>query len=202
MPPEEIVSRPTAEQVLARAICLTHQLYRFNLETLWEDAGGKRAREELQIELRNWRADLEDDLFFPAATQNEAARFSADLGEWAEEDIDEASFGVQAIPYMLWALSLIDELPAAGEQLEELPEIPNFESADDLIGRTSVRSDEELELLLEEAHTLLGELPEDVEDEASIMRAAAIIVRVTSLEWLLGEFEDWDEAFQQDDFVD
>lgn len=200
MPVEETVSRPTAEQVLARAICLTHQLYRFNLETLWEDAGGKRAREELQIELRNWRADLEDDMFYPAATENEAARFAADLGEWTEEDIDEASFGVQAIPYMLWALQLIPELPAPGVQVEELPEIPNFESADDFIGSTSLRAEAELEAIYEEARALVTALPEDMDDEDEIMRAAAIIVRATSFEWLLGEFEDWDEAFTSDEF--
>lgn len=191
------VNPPTAEQVLARVVCLMHQLFRLNFEMSWAESSAPADRQAIKAEYNDWRETLEEDIFLPAASADEKRRLAADLGTWSEDDGISASFGMQAIPFLLWAIELLPELPEMGVAVDDIPPLEMLDDPEELVGDVSLRSRDELDAVLAEAQTVYEEM-EDPDTDEEAAACAAIVARTMTLEWLAGLFTNWDEAWEDE----
>ena len=189
---------PTAEQVLARVVCLMHQLFRLNFEMSWVEATAAEDRKAVKAEYNDWLEAMEDDQFLAAASANEKRRLAADLGTWSEDDGVSATFGLQSIPFLLWAIELVPDLPEIGMSIDEIPPLDVLDDPEELVGEVTLRPREEIDQILTEAQEIYEEMEDpDTDEEAAY--CASIVARTMTLEWLAGLFTDWDEAWEDDD---
>ncbi len=187
-----VLDRPTAEQALARIACLFLQILRMELELEFQEVAGTKEKAELREELEEFRESLQEDPFIAGATTEENRRIRADFGGWTEDDFIVSSFGMDALPPLLFAVQLIDELPPHEESIEEFDEaLSDFES---MIGKAKFRSWDEIEAARDEVEALVTAMPDEPETEEEEFKLAVLEARLAGLEWLAGEFTDWEEA--------
>jgi hypothetical protein len=162
------------------------------LELEFQDATTSKQKAELREELDELLESLEDDPFIAAASGDEQKRLRAGLGEWTEDDFVVSSFGMDALPPFLYAVQLIDELPPHDESVEEFDEaLSDFES---MVGKAKYRPWEDIVEAREEVEEMVKAMPEEPETEEEQVKLAVLESRLAALEWLEGEFANWEEA--------
>lgn len=104
-------ARPTAREVLRRTLCLAAFVLRGEIEQahmVLDRAEELRDVRELAESLNQWL--LEEGLV-EDQTAEEAAAFSHKPGTWPSELVIEAAWWTESLGTLLWALSLVEEMP-------------------------------------------------------------------------------------------
>ncbi len=187
-----VLDRPNAEQVLARIACLFLQVLRMELDLQFQEAAEQAEKEELREEYDEYLESLGEDPFMIAATAPERLRLLSPLGSWSEEDMIATSFGMDALPPLLFAIQLMEELPPHDETVEEFDEALNdFEAT---VGKAKFRPWDDLHEARATIEEMINALPEEPETEEQEVQLAVLEARLAGFEWLDGEFQDWEEA--------
>ena len=134
---------PTVHDVALRALCLaavsTAGAYATAL-VAEPDAAGEV--DEAAADLIEW---VEEDGVEPGLSDGERALLESPLTEWSDLQRVAAGGRAESLGVLLWALSLVDELPPWDEPFDAVEEVPLGETPDELSERSRLRAAEELE---------------------------------------------------------
>ncbi len=138
-----MVGAPTEQAVAVRALCLTAvaaagayaTVLRAEPEAFDEVA-------EATVELTEW---LEEDGLEPSLSADERALLGVPLEEWSEEQRIAAASRGESLGVLLWALSIVADLPAWDEPFDAVDLAPLGETPEELLERATLRTGEELE---------------------------------------------------------
>ena len=97
---------------------------------------------EATAELTEW---LEEDGLDTELSADERVLLGVPLEEWSEEQRIAAASRGESLGVLLWALSLVDELPPWDEPFDAVELAPLGETPEELLERASLRSGDELE---------------------------------------------------------
>jgi hypothetical protein len=140
-PPERpgaVYHRPSEEHAARRSLCLTALLLRVGLEQHGPDADGRGFADGIN----EWLATsgLEGDL-----SQKEQSLLQLPAGSWGRQEVIDALWRTEAHGVLLWALSVIDDMPPYDE-----PFRPMFEESgvmrppDAFLSRVALRDSDEI----------------------------------------------------------
>ena len=134
---------PTLHDVALRALCLAA------VSTAGAYATALVAEPDAADEVDEAAADLiewvEEDGVEPGLSDGERALLESPLGEWSDVQRLAAGGRAESLGVLLWALSLVDELPPWDAPFDAVDAVPLGETTEELVERSRLRAADELE---------------------------------------------------------
>lgn len=141
---------PDTQKVAKRALCLYALIMRGNFEQVVQgsksmnlSAEAEKAvissHEELVSKFDKW---LSKERLAEHQSKTEKRLFATSLGKWENQALIDASWRVQSLAVLLWALSIIDRIPSYDEEVGEKLVIDHIgikKGAQDFMDRVSLR---------------------------------------------------------------
>ena len=134
---------PTDQDVALRALCLTAVAAAGAYATVLlaePDAIDEVA--EATAELTEW---VVEDGVAEGLSDGERTLLLQPLEEWSDEQRIGAAGRAESLGVLLWALSVLEEMPPWDEPFDSVEEAPLGETVDELLERSSLRAREEIE---------------------------------------------------------
>ncbi len=143
---QKIVSPQTAAQ---RALCLRALFRRSQIEVLLAAArrSKKTKNTELETEVRRTNEWLKDEELWLTVSDNEKKLFNAAPGSWPATAIKAASWRVEALGVIGWALGLAEEIAPYDSQLGESPVVRSLEilrASKKFVSEAKLRTEKEI----------------------------------------------------------
>jgi hypothetical protein len=139
-------TRPTAEATTWRALALVSLLFRDNLEReLGDEARPRGVIEKLNTLLLEW---MDRESVRAHLSRRERALVETPLGGWDERAIGDVSWRIEGVGSLLWAVGMVDEIPAYDRLFEldgVMPSLNVFQESGPLIARVRLRPPDELD---------------------------------------------------------
>jgi len=141
------VKHPDQNEAARRALCLGALVMRSKFESIAESASAPMiaVHEELATQLNIWIAD--EGLIASQSTWEKPLVCQA-LGSWTRQELIEASWRVNSLGVILWALSQFEELPSWDTQFtpqESIRPLNLFASTGPFLDKVRLRSEAEIE---------------------------------------------------------
>lgn len=134
---------PVTEEVALRALCLTAIAAAGAYATvLVAEPDATDEVVEATEELTEW---IVEDGLGPSLTDAERELLHLPLDEWSEQQRIAAASRGEALGVLLWALSVVDDMPPWDEPFDAVEEAPLGDTPEELIERARLRPAEELE---------------------------------------------------------
>lgn len=134
---------PDAHAIALRALCLTAIAAAGAYATvLLAEPDATDEVIEATTELTEW---IVEDGLGPALSEAERALLEHPLDEWSEEQRIAAASRGESLGVLLWALSIVDELPPWDEPIDAVEVAPLGDTVDELLERAQLRASDELE---------------------------------------------------------
>jgi hypothetical protein len=139
---------PEQSKVAFRALCLSAVVIRGELEMvahMCEDAGVPPEGLHERVEaLKKW---LRSEGVEQHLSDVERGLFARPLGSWEEQAMIDASWRKESLGVLLWALSVLDAMPAYDEEFPEkvhMERVGWLRPASEFLSKVKVRSPEEI----------------------------------------------------------
>lgn len=134
---------PSLHDVALRALCLAA------VSTAGAYATALLAEPDTADEVDEAAADLiewvEEDGVEPGLSAGERTLLESPLGEWSDAQRLAAGGRAESLGVLLWALSLVEELPPWDAPFDAVEAVPLGETAEELAERSRLRAADELE---------------------------------------------------------
>ena len=135
---------PDAVAVTRRMLCLAFVAARgATASDLRDDPSVREEAEAFDAELRAWLSEqnLTADL-----ERSERVFFEKPLDGLDEQDVINASWRTESVGVLLWALSVLDDLPPYDDEFDGIPDIaPVLLPVDEVLGEVELRDPGEIE---------------------------------------------------------
>lgn len=124
---EQPAAMQSPQNVAFRALCLGGLVMRSVLEGFFHHSNDPADRWTDQVGIRELTGWMAQQGLFAKQTEDEKKLFRHELGRWDEDYLSQATWRVEALGVLLWALGIIDALPAydtlfpTEEMLEAIP---------------------------------------------------------------------------------
>jgi Domain of unknown function (DUF4272) len=180
-----VTERPGARQVVDRALVLYAMVRRASIELIvaeTRDQVRRRQAEAARLETERW---FERESLTGALTDTEQKLFDAPTEAWPLEAIADGMWRKESLGVLLWALRMVDSLPAidrefAVEDLNAAVESPGSVSVFRATAR--LRDPGEIEAAWREADTWFGATEGAIGDDSTLASISA--ERSRALAWL------------------
>lgn len=134
---------PTEQDVALRALCLTAVAAAGAYATvLLAEPDAAEEVFEASADLTEW---IEEDGLLPLLSTNEQDLLDLPLEEWSEEQRIAAASRGESLGVLLWALSVVGEMPPWDEPFDAVELAPLGDTVDELLQRSQLRGREEIE---------------------------------------------------------
>lgn len=120
------VSQPTQEQASKRALCLAALVMRGEFEQMLQrhpKPVSKEPHTRLITSLNQW---LINERLITFQSKEERRLFKKPAGTWSQQELINASWRIEALGVLAWALSIIDKLPEWDTQFDQASIIKAF----------------------------------------------------------------------------
>jgi len=180
-----VTERPSARQTADRALVLYALVRRAAIEVIATDGDDplrRRQAEKARLETERW---LDRESLTEALTSTERALFDAPTAAWSPEAIADGLWRKEALGVLLWALRLVERMPAIDVEfvVEELNgAIEGAGSVSSFRATARLREPTEIEAAWREADTWFGATEGATGEDSTLASISA--ERSRALAWL------------------
>jgi hypothetical protein len=138
---------PNASEVARRMLCLDMLQHRRQAEEAFLRSSTDAELGEHEQDLESMLAFLRQSGLWEFLSDEEIRAFETPLGEWNDSQFIEATWRMESLAVICWALSMIRNLPAFDEQIEVeiLEEVLDIEQWSEMVSNAVLRDRKEIE---------------------------------------------------------
>ncbi len=176
----ELRTQPNADEVARRMLCLDMLQHRRDAEEAFLKSPSEDELSEREDDVEAMLSFLRESGLWEFLSDEEIRAFETPLGEWKDEQYIDATWRVESLAVITWALGMIKRLPGFDEpvEAETLEDVLDIDNWADLVANAVLRDRDEIERARDIAalwdwRAQVGTPPyEEPEDEAEIAEEA------------------------------
>jgi hypothetical protein len=176
----DLRTKPNADEVARRMLCLDMLQHRRNAEEVFLSAPTEDELSEQEDEVETMLSFLRSSGLWEFLSDEEVRAFETPLGQWKEDQYVDATWRVESLAVLAWALTMVKRLPGFDQQIdpEILEDVLDIDNWTEIVDKAQLRDTDEVERArdlsaLWDWRSQVGTPPyEDPEDETEILEEA------------------------------